>query len=131
MNLSRRTLLHLAAGAVALAVLFTALAGQAAWAQAARTVKIVVPFPPAGGSDILARMLADQVGRAQGLTVVVENRPGAGSVIGTEAVSRAAPDGNTLLINTANIVIAPHVRNLNYDPLSSFEPICYVVNTPL
>ena len=131
MKLLRRKFLALAVGAGSLAVLFTALAGQAAWAQAARTIKIVVPFPPAGGSDILARMLADQVGRAQGPTMVVENRPGAGSVIGTEAVSRAAPDGNTLLINTANIVIAPHVRNLNYDPLTSFEPICYVVNTPL
>src|SRR4051812_17367998 len=131
MNLPRRTLLHPAAGIAALAILFIGLAGQVAWSQSARTIKIVVPFPPAGGSDILARMLAEQVGRAQGVTVMVENRPGAGSVIGTEAVSRAAPDGNTLLINTANIVIAPHVRHLNYDPRSSFEPICYVVNTPL
>src|SRR5438552_17075887 len=102
--LGRRKFLHLAAGAAALFFLVT-LADQGALSQAARTIKIVVPFPPAGGSDILARVLAEQIGRAQGLTLVVENRPGAGSVIGTEAVSRAAPDGNTLLINTASIVI--------------------------
>jgi tripartite-type tricarboxylate transporter receptor subunit TctC len=130
MKIQRRTFLHLAAGAAALLVL-VALADPGAWSQAARTIKIVVPFPPGGGSDILARVLVEQVGRAQGLTLVVENRPGAGSVIGTEAVSRAAPDGNTLLINTANIVIGPHVRKLNYDPLTSFEPICYLVKTPL
>jgi tripartite-type tricarboxylate transporter receptor subunit TctC len=128
MKIQRRTFLHLSAAAL---LVLVALADQGAWSQAARTIKIVVPFPPAGGSDILARVLAEQVGRAQGLTLVVENRPGAGSVIGTEAVSRAAPDGNTLLINTANIVIGPHMRKLNYDPLTSFEPICYLVKTPL
>ena len=131
MKFFRRTPLNLAVGAAALAILSITFTVQVAWSQSARTIKIVVPFPPAGGSDILARVLAEQVGRAQGITVMVENRPGAGSVIGTEAVSRAAPDGNTLLINTANIVIAPHVRKLTYDPLTSFEPICYVVNTPL
>jgi tripartite-type tricarboxylate transporter receptor subunit TctC len=130
MKLPRRTFLHLAAAAAALLFLVT-LADQGALSQAARTIKIVVPYPPAGGSDILARVLAEQIGRAQGLTLVVENRPGGGGVIGTEAVSRAAPDGNTLLINTASIVIGPHVRKLNYDPRTSFEPICYLVKTPL
>src|SRR5436309_1359228 len=130
MKLPRRSFLHLAAAAAALLFLVT-LADQGALSQAARTIKIVVPYPPAGGSDILARVLAEQIGRAQGLTLVVENRPGAGGVIGTEAVSRAAPDGNTLLITTASIVIGPHVRKLNYDPRTSFEPICYLVKTPL
>src|SRR4030088_2466865 len=130
MKLLRRKFLALAGGAAALAVLFTALAGQAAWAQAARTIKIVVPFPPAGGSDILARMLADQVGRAQGLTLVVENRPGAGSVIGTEAVARAAPDGNTVLLMPNAFVINPQLRKVDYDALAGFEPICYLTRTP-
>src|SRR5207253_10972861 len=79
---------------------------------------------------ILARLLAEQIGPAQGPTVVIENRPGAGSIVGTEAVSRAVPDGNTLLINVAEFAINPHLRKLNYDALTSFEPICHLVSSP-
>jgi hypothetical protein len=114
----------------AVTVILVGLSGHGAWSQAARTIKIVVPLAPGGGADILARLLAEYVGRAQRGGIVVENRAGAGSVIGTEAVSRAAPDGNTLLINTPNLVIGAHLRKLNYDPLTSFEPICELVNSP-
>jgi len=106
------------------------LDGQVAWPQATRTIKIVVPFQPGGTADILARLLAEEIGRTHGPTVVVENRPGGGSVVGTEAVSRTAPDGNTLLINVAEFAINPHLRKLNYDALTSFEPICHLVNAP-
>ena len=58
-----------------------------------QTLKIVVPYAPGGGADILARLLAEQISRTQGSTMVIENRPGAGAAIGAEAVSRAAPDG--------------------------------------
>ena len=95
-----RRFLHRAT-AIALAVACIAIAAaDHARSQATRTIKIVVPFPAGGGADILARLLADQITGAQRLTVVVENRPGAGTVIGTEAVARAALDGNTLLIVT-------------------------------
>jgi tripartite-type tricarboxylate transporter receptor subunit TctC len=113
----------------AIAVILVALAGHGAWSQT-RTIKIVDPDPPGGLADFLARLLAERIGRTQGLTIVVENRPGAASAIGTEAVSRAAPDGNTLLVNANPFVINPHVRKLNYDPLSSFEPICHLVSSP-
>jgi len=106
------------------------LFGHDAQSQPARTIKIVVPLAPGGGADILTRLLADHIRRTQAVGVVVENRVGAGSVIGTEAVSHAAPDGNTLLINTPNLVIAAHLRKLNYHPLTSFEPICKLVNSP-
>src|SRR5262249_48774994 len=95
------------------------LDGQVAWPQATRTIKIVVPFQPGGTADIVARLLAEEIGRTHGTTMVVENRPGGGSVVGTEAVSRAAPDGNTLLINVAEFAINPHLRKLNYDALTS------------
>ena len=62
--------------------------------------------------------------------MLIENRPGAGGVIGTEAVSRAAPDGNTLLINNNSFVVIPHLRKVNYDSLTSFEPICHLVSSP-
>jgi tripartite-type tricarboxylate transporter receptor subunit TctC len=61
---------------------------------------------------------------------VIENRPGAGQVIGTEAVARAAPDGNTLLIHTGAFLSSPHLRKVNYDPFASFEPICHLANQP-
>jgi tripartite-type tricarboxylate transporter receptor subunit TctC len=128
MDRRRRPFARLTASAAAL-VFFT-LFSQYAQSQPARTIKIVVPLPPGGGADILTRLLADHIRRTEGIGVVVENRVGAGSMIGTEAVSRAAPDGNTLLINTPNLLIAPHLRKLNYDPLTSFEPICKLVNSP-
>ena len=132
MKTPRRQFLHLAAGvAAAFPIVSTLLvSGHDAWSQITRTIKIVVPYAPGDGPDFLARLLADEIGRAQGLTIVIENRPGAGTVIGTEAVSRAAPDGNTLLINTNAFVTSPHLRTVNYNPLTSFEPICKLVSTP-
>jgi tripartite-type tricarboxylate transporter receptor subunit TctC len=112
-----------AAGAAALCATFAILvllAGHGAWSQTPRTVKILVPVPPGGGMDFLARLLADQIGRTQGVTVLIESRPGAGAMIATEAVSRAVPDGSTLLIQSPSFVIDPHVRKLSYDPLTSF-----------
>jgi tripartite-type tricarboxylate transporter receptor subunit TctC len=113
MKLQRRQLLHLAAGVAALTALFAIVP---AGSQSARTIKIIVPLAPGGGADILARLLVEHIGRTQRVGVVVENRAGAGSVIGSEAVSRALPDGNTLLINTPNLVIGAHLRKLSYDP---------------
>jgi tripartite-type tricarboxylate transporter receptor subunit TctC len=89
-----------------------------------------VPFPPGGVTDVLARLLADEIRRAQGTTMVIENRPGAGGAIGTEVVSRAVPDGDTLLINTSDMLVIPHLRKPNYDALRSFEPICYLASAP-
>jgi tripartite-type tricarboxylate transporter receptor subunit TctC len=121
----RRQFLHLAAGAAALP-----LVSGIARGQAARTIKIVVPYPPGGATDLLARLLAEQVGCLHKATVIVENRPGAGSVVGTDAVSRAAPDGNTILIYSKEAIINPHLRKVNYDPLTSFEPISRLVTSP-
>src|SRR3954449_2550346 len=114
----------------AVAAILFMLFSDAAWSQTARTIKLIVPSAAGGGADILARLLADQIGKAQGLAVVVENRPGAGNIIGTEAASRAAPDGNTLLINTPDFVINPQMRAAGYDPLTSFVPVCYLARSP-
>jgi tripartite-type tricarboxylate transporter receptor subunit TctC len=129
MKLVRRRFLRLAAVAAAVAVLSVTLSGHGAWSQTSRTIKIVVPFAPGGPTDTLARLLAEQISRAQGLTMVVEDRPGAGSVIATEAVSRATPDGNTVLMVANSFIINPNLKKLNYDPLS-FEPICNLVGSP-
>jgi tripartite-type tricarboxylate transporter receptor subunit TctC len=96
----------------------------------ARTIKIVNPYPPGGTADIVARVVGEEIGRTHGVTMLIENRPGAGTVIGTEAAARAAPDGNTLLITSVAFVINPHLRKLNYDPLRSFQPICNLTQSP-
>jgi tripartite-type tricarboxylate transporter receptor subunit TctC len=108
MKSSRRQLGQVAG--IAVAVILMSLFGHSAWSQAARTIKIVVAVPPGGSTDVLARLLAEQIGRTHGsTTVVVENRPGADGVIGTEAVARATPDGNTLLIAATPFVINPQM----------------------
>ena len=94
------------------------------------TIRIVVPQPAGGGVDVVARELAEQIGQAQGATFVIENRPGAGTMIGTEAVARANPDGNTLLVVPNSFLVAPQLHKANYDAIASFEPICSLVATP-
>jgi tripartite-type tricarboxylate transporter receptor subunit TctC len=105
----------------------------AAWSVAsAQTgpIKIVVPFPPGGAIDVIARVMADGVGRMRGPAVVVENRPGGAMEIATEAVIRAKPDGNTVLIVNNSFLVTPHLLKVRYDPLASLEPLCRVATTP-
>jgi len=130
MEFLHRNSKRLSAFAAAFAVIAAAFGNHAAWPQAARTIRIVVPAPPGGVNDIVARLLGEQVGLMQGLTVVVENRPGAGTAVGAESVARAAPDGNTVLVVATPFLINPQLRPLSYDPLTSFEPICRLVSAP-
>ena len=115
---------------LALASLVLALSGGEARSQTTRTIKIVVPYSAGSPSDLFSRLLAEEISRARGPTIVVENRPGASASIGAELVARAVPDGNTLLVATTALVINPHLRKLSYDPLTSFEPICNLVSSP-
>jgi tripartite-type tricarboxylate transporter receptor subunit TctC len=119
-----------AVGTLALLVLASAAADHGAWSQTGRTIRIVLGVPPGGSIDFLARLLADQISTTTGQTMIVESKPGAGGIIAAEAVARAAPDGNTLLINNNGTLISAILRKVNYDPITSFEPICYLVTTP-
>jgi len=112
-----------------IAALTSLLWSSSVWSQT-RTIKIISPFPPGGSSGTLLRLVADHVGRTHSVPVIVEHRTGAGTVVATEAVARAAPDGNTLLVNANSFVINPHLRKLPYDPLTAFEPICYLTSSP-
>jgi tripartite-type tricarboxylate transporter receptor subunit TctC len=116
---------------VVAAVGLVASLAPSAWSQPAGTIKIVVPYTPGSGPDILSRLMAEQIGRAQGPTVVVENRPGGGTVIGTEAVERAEPDGHTVLLVANSFVANPPLKRASYDPTRSFEPVCYLAATPM
>jgi tripartite-type tricarboxylate transporter receptor subunit TctC len=90
----------------------------------------VLPVPPGGAGDIVARLLTDQVGRLNNRSFVIETRPGAGTMIGTEAVIRAPADGKTLLVNAPFLLIAPHLQKLSFDPLAGLDPVCYLVSSP-
>ena len=120
----------LAAGIVLLASAVMAQPDPAA-GYPNRTVKIVVSAPPGGGVDIVARVLADRLGKLWGQPFVVENRPGAGGNVGSEAVAHAEPDGYTLLAAqpaplTTNVVM---YRKLNFDP-AAFEPLAIMTRIP-
>jgi len=99
-------------------------------AQSSRQIRIIVPFPAGGGADLLTRVLAEKWTQAHGVSTLVENRPGAASVIGTEAASRAAPDGNTIAIIANSFIIHPNFKKLSYEPLTSFEPVCLLATSP-
>ncbi len=115
-----------------LALLFAGFiaAHDAARSQAGRIIRIIISVPPGGAIDFLVRVLADHIGKTYGPTIIIESRPGAGSVIAAEAVARATPDGNTLLVNNNGVLINSILRKVNFDPVASFEPICYLVNSP-
>ena len=118
----------------ALACALAASAGPAAAADyPARTITLVVPYPPGGGVDAMARILADKLSAALKQHVVVDNRGGAGGNIGTRAVARAEPDGYTLLLgHTGTISINPSLyANAGYDPRKDFAPIALVASMPV
>lgn len=97
----------------------------------ARPIRLIVPYPPGGGADTTARLLAEPMGAFLGQTVVVENRGGAGGSIGAAAVAQAAPDGHTLLLDAgAHIVNPALMRNLSFDYATAFAPISQVTVLP-
>src|ERR1700704_5097623 len=106
--------------------------GLSAAQYPSKAVKVIVPFTPGSATDILGRVVADQLTRSLGQPFVVENKPGAGGIIGTEAAKNAAPDGHTLaMAGSGPFGINPAVyAKLSYDPLLDFEPIANIALPP-
>src|SRR3982074_3552787 len=114
------------------------LPGAAAQAQSVadkypdKAIRIIVPYPPGGSVDVLGRVLAQRMQENWGQTVIVENRPGAGTMIGTAAVAKADPDGYTLLV-----AVSAHTTNpafhaaMQYDSIKDFAPIALLARTPV
>jgi tripartite-type tricarboxylate transporter receptor subunit TctC len=97
----------------------------------ARPVRLVVPFPPGGSVDVVARALTPRLSERMGQQVVVENRSGASGIIGTDAVAHAAPDGYTLLINTIPLVTNTYLYSkVPYDPFADFLPVSWLCSSP-
>lgn len=133
-TLTRRgTLQRLAAGTSSL-LAAPLLAPLAAMAQApGQTTRIVVPFPPGGSTDVLARRIGEKLSAAWGKTVIVDNRPGAGGTVGADYVAKAAPDGTTLLLGVtgSNAIAQSLYTKLPYDVIKDFAPVSLVVSSPL
>ncbi len=117
-------------GLLAAASLAIAMSTLTGWSQPARTIRIVISVPPGGTIDLLSRVLAEHVGKTNGQTVIVESKPGAGGIIAAETAARATADGNTLLVNTNGMLINALLRKVSFDPVTSFEPVCYLVRSP-
>jgi tripartite-type tricarboxylate transporter receptor subunit TctC len=128
MKLPRRAILRLAAGAAALPAL-SRFAGAQAYPT--RPVRIVVPFAPAGPNDIIARVLAEWLSERLGQPFIIDNRPGAASNVGTEAVVKAAPDGYTILIVSAPQAInATLYEKLNFNFIRDITPVASIMRAP-
>src|SRR6516165_7244128 len=128
MKLPRRNFLHLLAGAAALPA-----ASRLGWAQAypTRPVRLIVPFAPGGASDITARLIDQWLSERLGQPIIVENRPGGGGNIGTEAVVRAPADGYTLLLcGTPNATNAALYDKLNFNFIRDIAPVAGITRVP-
>ena len=127
-----RTMMLLPALGMALATLYPAiLHAQGAGTYPVRPLRMVVPFPPGGGTDILARLVGQHLSESLRQPVVVDNRPGAGAIVGTEYVAKATPDGYTLLVAVASHAINPSLyKKLPYDTLRDFAPVTLAISFP-
>ena len=112
--------------AVALAALPSVATIASAQDYPARPIKLIIPFPPGGSNDVVGRMVATKLGDKIGKPMVVDNRAGAGGVVGTEAAAAAAPDGYTLLVISLAHAVNPWLYKFKYDSLKSFTPIALV-----
>ena len=114
--------------------LLLALPFVSSWPAAAeypdRPVRLIIPFPPGGSNDVVGRLVANQLSEKLGHKVFVDNRGGAGGVLGTEAAATAPPDGYTLLIISIAHAVNPALYKLNYDPIKSFAPISILATGP-
>ena len=96
-----------------------------------KPIRFVLPFAPGGGTDVLARALSEKLAESLGVSIVIDNRPGAGGTLGAAMAARASPDGYTFLLTSASYVFTPSLyKDLPYDPLKDFKPITMLASNP-
>lgn len=111
---------------------FQSASAQSTATYPTRTIKLVVPFPPGAGTDVIARLVAQKLGESMGANVIVENRSGAGGAIGAVEVARADPDGYTLLfVASPFTTVAASSKSAGYDPVTQFVPVAPIASGPL
>lgn len=116
-------------------VLALALSAGAVFAQSypSRPIRMIVPYPPGGSTDVLARAVAQKMGESMGQQIVVDNRGGAGGIVGSELAARAAPDGYTFLLGNSSTHVGVRftTKKLSYDPIKDFTPLTAAVEVPI
>lgn len=127
----RSRLLVAAAAALALALPTASVLAQAAYPN--KPIRLIVPFPPGGGTDMIARTVAQKLADQNKWSVIVDNRPGAGGNLGVDATAKSAPDGYTLVMGqTSNLAINPSLyAKLPYDPIKDLTPVALVSSSPI
>jgi len=115
-----------------LLAIFALCVAAVAQGYPAKTVRIIIPYPPGGGNDIIGRAIADELTRRLGQQFIVDNRPGASTIIGAEAAARAAPDGYTLFVaSQTTFAIVPNLKaKIPYDPVRDYEPVSLLATQP-
>jgi len=112
------------------AILSTAAVAQAAQVFPSKVIRMVVPLAPGGTGDTLARTVGEEMGKILGTNIVVDNRPGAGGLIGTQTVASAAPDGYTLInVSPSHVIVPALYTSKTYDPVKDFEAVFHIANT--
>src|SRR5258707_15445454 len=124
--IGRRTFIKHAAAATAVSGFIGAPAVLAQAGYPNRPIKFIVPLAPGGAIDFIARAIGERMSTTIGQQIVVENRTGAGGVIGMDAAMKSEPDGYTVLITNDNAASAPHIANLPYDYIKELQPVCYL-----
>ena len=128
-NLRRILTPPLAAAVLGVAALYTTAASAQAYPS--KSLRLVIPFPPGGSNDVVGRMIAFQLSERIGKPIVVDNQGGAGGIIGTESVARAAPDGYTLLLISVAHAFGSSMYKLPYDPIGAFAPVSMLGTGPV
>jgi tripartite-type tricarboxylate transporter receptor subunit TctC len=128
MKLPRRQFLHLAAGAAALPAVSRITSAQT---YPTRPVRLVVNLAPGGGLDFMARVIGEYLSRSMGQQVVIENKPGAGGMLGAETVAKSPPDGYTILATTDVVTSAPHIMSFNVDYVRDLVPVMELTLQPI
>jgi tripartite-type tricarboxylate transporter receptor subunit TctC len=129
--IDRRRLIAISAAVLAPAAIGRALAQTQTQTWPSRFVRVIVPIAPGGPTDVAARVVAEPLSRMWGQQVVVENKPGGGTNIGSELVAKSSPDGYTILYATASLSVAPSLyRTLGYDPVADLAPVSHLFSFP-
>ncbi len=129
-NIPARSLVLLLAALILASLALTLPTNAGAQAYPSKPIRLITPFAPGGGTDFVARLIAQKLTEKLGQQVMVDNKPGAGSNLGTELALKSPPDGYTLLVTPASYTVNPNIYKLNFDPINDITPIVQISSGP-